>query len=929
MRHGLHKCFLWLCATIVLVLQPSWAQSIVGPQQGSPGQQLVFRLMNSSTQVAVDSWVQMLNPDRYAGNDYVTSLMLQMQVSPDGTLTAVAPAPGRYKIAAWHGGNSWQTYVLVKPSSVVPAVRGFTFAQKEAPLDQAQASRVFALSKKAGATWAMLVETGGLDLDSPNLQITPYCSFCSDTSNLDDLGWLIDEAHRQGLHVALDPAVWAKTQKPVDPNTGFYLASTPEGTIGDLQPFLVTFPSLMPQVMNVYADYMLQMAGVAQLHQAEAMFVGDGSNLDNTPGSLLWQYAQQWKTLFAQLRKTFSGKLWMGLVYGECGSPIDLPIWTLGDGINSAAAGGLTSGGPCLSAPAALNSLTAEQMVANMLPKLADMMAIQLKDATGLPLIWGEFTALPLDGVSSFIPQISQVVNSGIRDNQEIVDYFEAQMRTVGQKYTDGFFLWESDVSSGTGGNFADPLKQPALLSAVANWWAGDSSYLASCLTVAMPAGTLFYEDFEPHGCPLDKQDSMIPNIGWDLIQDPEDSANHVLRVSSQVVFLPKIPSVGGLTWTDYSVKLRTRLIGGPTEPVSSIYFRIGADGSAYRLQLGFNSLDLLKMDVSQNQYPTLAHYAVPGGTQLDHWYQLEILAVGTTITVQLDGTQVIETTDQNKPFSNGGVSLYVGSGLGAATVDFDDIEIDAVGQMLPVINDGRVVSAASYAPEPSVAPGGVASVFGSNLSAGLLQANTATLPSWLGLNGVSLLFNMTAPAPIYFVAPQQINVQIPWELSGQTQASLAVTVDGVSSTAQTVQLAPFAPAIFSMNQQGNGQGAILISNTDTIAAPVGSISGRNTRPVKRGEYISVYCTGLGDVSNRPASGAPAASSPLSTTLEKAAATIGGMAAKVSFSGLAPGFVGLYQINAQVPANAHTGDVVPVVITIGGANSNTVTIAVQ
>jgi uncharacterized protein (TIGR03437 family) len=64
-------------------------------------------------------------------------------------------------------------------------------------------------------------------------------------------------------------------------------------------------------------------------------------------------------------------------------------------------------------------------------------------------------------------------------------------------------------------------------------------------------------------------------------------------------------------------------------------------------------------------------------------------------------------------------------------------------------------------------------------------------------------------------------------------------------------------------------------------------------------------------------------------TLEKAAATVSGMPAKVSFSGLAPGYVGLYQINAQVPANAPTGDVMPVVISIGGANSNTVTIAVQ
>ena len=57
--------------------------------------------------------------------------------------------------------------------------------------------------------------------------------------------------------------------------------------------------------------------------------------------------------------------------------------------------------------------------------------------------------------------------------------------------------------------------------------------------------------------------------------------------------------------------------------------------------------------------------------------------------------------------------------------------------------------------------------------------------------------------------------------------------------------------------------------------------------------------------------------------------TIGGVSATVSFSGLAPGFVGLYQVNVTVPDNAPMGDAVPVILNIGGATSNTVTIAVR
>jgi uncharacterized protein (TIGR03437 family) len=95
------------------------------------------------------------------------------------------------------------------------------------------------------------------------------------------------------------------------------------------------------------------------------------------------------------------------------------------------------------------------------------------------------------------------------------------------------------------------------------------------------------------------------------------------------------------------------------------------------------------------------------------------------------------------------------------------------------------------------------------------------------------------------------------------------------------------------------------------------------------GEFISIYCTGLGTVSNQPATGAAAQASPLSVTTTIPTVTIGGVAAQVSFSGLTPGAVGLYQVNVQVPMGAPAGDTVPVILSIGGAASNAATIAVQ
>ena len=117
--------------------------------------------------------------------------------------------------------------------------------------------------------------------------------------------------------------------------------------------------------------------------------------------------------------------------------------------------------------------------------------------------------------------------------------------------------------------------------------------------------------------------------------------------------------------------------------------------------------------------------------------------------------------------------------------------------------------------------------------------------------------------------------------------------MNGVASAAQTVQLAVSGPDIFSINEAGTGQGAIQIANTALLAAPAGSVPGVQSRPAQRGEYLTIYCTGLGDVTNRPASGAAAPAGPLSYTVATPVVTIGGISAPVVFSGLAPGFVGL------------------------------------
>jgi uncharacterized protein (TIGR03437 family) len=230
-----------------------------------------------------------------------------------------------------------------------------------------------------------------------------------------------------------------------------------------------------------------------------------------------------------------------------------------------------------------------------------------------------------------------------------------------------------------------------------------------------------------------------------------------------------------------------------------------------------------------------------------------------------------------------------------------------------PVVLPNSVVNAASFVAGAPVASGSIAAVFGSNLASAVS-------------GGVGVRLGST-PAFLFYVSPTQINFQVPWEVSGQTQASLIVTVNGVNTNPVTVNLAASSPGIFRIGQ--SGQGAILIASTGEVAAPVGIIPGRTSRPANRGvDFISIYCTGLGNVTNRPASGAVAGSNPRSSTTATPSVTVGGVATAVEFSGLAPGFVGLYQINVLVPANAPIGATIPVVVSIG-TTSNTANIAVQ
>ncbi len=173
-------------------------------------------------------------------------------------------------------------------------------------------------------------------------------------------------------------------------------------------------------------------------------------------------------------------------------------------------------------------------------------------------------------------------------------------------------------------------------------------------------------------------------------------------------------------------------------------------------------------------------------------------------------------------------------------------------------------------------------------------------------------------PARFHYVSPSQINVQVPWELANYSSATVKATINYTYSQTYTLNLATYSPGFFASTSRGQSYAAAL----DGTLLPVTA-----AHPVARGTTVALYMNGLGPVHNQPADGWPAPDD-ASTTLATPTITIGGQPATVTFSGLAPGFADLYQVNATVPANIGTG-AQSVTCSIGGVSCQTVQLYVN
>jgi len=286
---------------------------------------------------------------------------------------------------------------------------------------------------------------------------------------------------------------------------------------------------------------------------------------------------------------------------------------------------------------------------------------------------------------------------------------------------------------------------------------------------------------------------------------------------------------------------------------------------------------------------------ATPTGTVL---FSAGNVSLGSAALVGSGGTATatLSVSGNQLPAGSGTITAAYREGSSSSVTASVTVSVSgtAVSNQTPVVQG--VANGASF--QHVYSPGMTLSVFGSELAPSVSAASSVPLP--VSTAGVAATVNNVA-APLYYVSPGQLNIQIPYETAVNQPAMLRVNNNGLIATYQ-LNIVPAAPGIFA--------------DSSGFIVPDGSGN--------RGAIVSLYLTGAGAVNPEVATGgAPAAGTPtvdLPKPSLNVVVTVGGAPAGIEFIGIPAGLVGVTQINFYVPVSITDGTQ-PVVVTVNGQAS--------
>lgn len=418
----------------------------------------------------------------------------------------------------------------------------------------------------------------------------------------------------------------------------------------------------------------------------------------------------------------------------------------------------------------------------------------------------------------------------------------------------------------------------------------------------------------------LNSGDLDIGSAGVALIGDEAGSAAHPHLMTGAGkegrIYLLDRDNMGKLSATD-SAAVQTipgglkALFGNPAYFNHSIYFcGAGNDLMAFSVSNAQMSTTATSQSAEQFGYPDCVPTISSNGNSNAILWALEPAGDLWAYDAS-DLTKVLYSATQNADRDVAGNTVEfsvptVANGKVYAGRD----SVLAVYGLLSAGDAGLPVANSASGDVGELAPGSLATIYGSGLATSTATASGFPIP--LSLGGASVTVGGVS-APILYASSGQLNIQIPFEVP-PGNAVVSVSVGGNVVESGSFNILSAAPGVFA----SGGAAAVVNQN--------GSINSFGN-PAATGSTISLYVTGLGAVSPSVATGQAATYVPLSWTVSPVTATIGSTPATVGFAGLAPGFAGLYQMNIVLPAMSPGQYAVK--ISEGGNVSNVATVAVQ
>ena len=330
----------------------------------------------------------------------------------------------------------------------------------------------------------------------------------------------------------------------------------------------------------------------------------------------------------------------------------------------------------------------------------------------------------------------------------------------------------------------------------------------------------------------------------------------------------------------------------------------------------------------------TMAELNAPKSISLDPYGNLYIADSNNSKirVVEPDGT--ITTIAGSGTFGINGdggsatsAQLYFPSGMAFSAgqvyiADNGNNAIRVLTPEAPQINAGGVITAAAFGASATVAPGSWIEIYGANLGVGARTWGTA---DFNGSNAPASLDSTSVTvggqsAFVSYISSGQVNVQVPLNVAAGTQPLVLKTAFGTAAAYNlTVGATPgvYAPSI--LNIGGKQYAGALFANSSTWVLPTGAVPGLTSQPASPGDIITLYGVGFGAVTPAVAAGQLVPPTELTTLNAPVQVLFGTTAATLQYQGLAPDFVGLYQLNIIVPQVA-AGDAVPLAFSQGGVN---------